>query len=83
MKGLLVSMAAIAVAGCELGKPGELEQIGECARAVNLQAEAMERAHRPTAEKSVLVSDTANQAIVAATRYRKMACKDDAYLRMP
>jgi nitroimidazol reductase NimA-like FMN-containing flavoprotein (pyridoxamine 5'-phosphate oxidase superfamily) len=83
MKALLVSAAAVVVAGCGIGTPSELERIGECARAVNLQAEAMERAHRPSAEKSALVADAANEAIIAAARYRKMACKDDAYLRMP
>lgn len=78
MKATIAILGALAVASC-----GQVSELGECARAVNLQAEAAERARRVGSDERSTVSDAdlANEALVAATRYRAEACKADPYLR--
>lgn len=81
MRAVVLCMA-VGLAGCEqMGVRSELEQLGECARAINLQAEAMVRADE-IRERPIGVASTqiAMEALTAAARYRDKACEHDQYV---
>lgn len=84
LPAITIATLALGLAACgPTFTESELSKLGECARALNLQVEALERADRVRRERSQLVSsDQAGLAVTAASRYRDLACKDDALFRM-
>jgi hypothetical protein len=63
------------LAGCNSSEPPSLDQLGECARAITLEAEAVERLERLRNNQHSELSDRlASQAYMSAARYRAAAC---------
>lgn len=78
MRAVWVCLSSLAVVGC-----GQVDRAGECARAVDLHLQAIERQERVASRgEGSVTADDANKGVVAAARYRYLACEHDSYQRV-
>jgi len=65
----------VTIGGCASDEPPSRERLGECARAMSLEAEAFERLERRrNVQSSELADHQASRAFEAAAQYRAAAC---------
>ncbi len=74
MRTMLVIAAAVAVAGCQGNNSLELER---CARALDLQAQALERADRVQQNERTMAEtrQASGDAAAVAHRWREEVCR--------
>jgi hypothetical protein len=73
-RAFLIAFLVI-LGGCASDEPPSRERLGECARAMNLEAEAYERLERiRNGTPSDLADYVASRSFTAAAQYRAAAC---------